>query len=40
MVKAINFDMDGTLCDFYGVDNWLAYLVNKERIRTRLRNLV
>ena len=30
MVKAINFDMDGTLCDFYGVDNWLAYLVNKD----------
>ena len=22
----INFDMDGTLCNFYGVDNWLDYL--------------
>ena len=22
----INFDMDGTLCNFYGVDNWLEYL--------------
>ena len=27
MTKAINFDMDGTLCDFYGVENWLDYLV-------------
>ena len=30
MVKAINFDMDGTLADFYGVDGWLEYLVNKN----------
>lgn len=30
MVKAINFDMDGTLADFYGVDNWLEYLVNGD----------
>ena len=30
MTKAINFDMDGTLADFYGVDNWLEYLVNKD----------
>lgn len=22
----INFDMDGTLANFYGVENWLAYL--------------
>ena len=22
----INFDMDGTLADFYGVENWLDYL--------------
>ena len=22
----INFDMDGTLCNFYGVENWLEYL--------------
>lgn len=26
MTKAINFDMDGTLCDFYGVDGWLECL--------------
>jgi hypothetical protein len=30
MVKAINFDMDGTLCDFYGVENWLEYLINRD----------
>jgi hydroxymethylpyrimidine pyrophosphatase-like HAD family hydrolase len=30
MVKAINFDMDGTLADFYGVENWLEYLVNGD----------
>ena len=23
----INFDMDGCLCDLYGVDNWLDYLI-------------
>ena len=28
MVREINFDMDGTLCDFYGVENWLNYLMN------------
>lgn len=30
MTKAINFDMDGTLCDFYGVENWLEYLINRD----------
>lgn len=30
MVKAINFDMDGTLADFYGVDKWLDYLVARD----------
>lgn len=30
MTKAINFDMDGTLVDFYGVDGWLEYLMNKD----------
>lgn len=30
MMKAINFDMDGTLCDFYGVENWLEYLINHD----------
>ena len=26
----INFDMDGTLCNLYGVDNWLEYLINED----------
>lgn len=26
MRKAIYFDMDGTIADFYNVDNWLDYL--------------
>lgn len=30
MMKAINFDMDGTLADFYGVENWLDYLINEN----------
>lgn len=30
MTKAINFDMDGTIADFYGVENWLSYLVNSD----------
>lgn len=30
MVKIINFDMDGTLVDFYGVENWLDYLINSN----------
>ena len=30
MVKIINFDMDGTLVDFYGVENWLEYLTNSN----------
>ena len=28
IVKQINFDMDGTLCDFYGVEGWLDDLDN------------
>ena len=27
-MKEINFDMDGTLADFYGVENWLEDLEN------------
>ena len=27
MTKAIYFDMDGTIADLYGVENWLDYLV-------------
>lgn len=30
MIREINFDMDGTLADFYGVENWLSYLVNRD----------
>jgi hypothetical protein len=29
-MKAIWFDMDGTLADFYGVENWLQYLINSD----------
>ena len=28
IVRQINFDMDGTLCDFYGVEGWLDDLDN------------
>ena len=30
MTKTINFDMDGTFVDLYGVENWLDYLVNED----------
>ena len=30
MTKAIYFDMDGTIADLYGVDNWLEYLIEKD----------
>jgi hypothetical protein len=30
MTKAINFDMDGTIADFYGVENWLQYLMERN----------
>lgn len=26
----IYFDMDGTIADFYGVDNWLNYLLDRD----------
>ena len=26
----INFDMDGTIADLYGVENWLDYLLNEN----------
>lgn len=29
-VKEICFDMDGTICDFYGVDGWLDCLIREE----------
>ena len=30
MTKAIYFDMDGTIANFYGVENWLEYLINED----------
>ena len=30
MTKEIYFDMDGTLVDFYGVENWLGYLERED----------
>lgn len=30
MAKIINFDMDGTIANLYGVDNWLDYLINSN----------
>lgn len=30
MIKEINFDMDGTIANLYGVENWLDYLVAKN----------
>lgn len=30
MEKAIYFDMDGTLVDFYGVPGWLDYLIAED----------
>lgn len=29
-VKTINFDMDGTIANLYGVDNWLDDLINSN----------
>ena len=28
--REINFDMDGTIADLYGVKGWLDYLMNKD----------
>lgn len=30
MEKAIWFDMDGTIANLYGVENWLEYLINED----------
>ncbi len=35
MKKAIYFDMDGTIADLYGVENWLSYLIKKETVPYR-----
>lgn len=29
-MTTINFDMDGTIANLYGVENWLESLINKE----------
>lgn len=29
-ITEIALDMDGTLCDLYGVENWLDYLIEKN----------
>lgn len=29
-MKKIWFDMDGTIADFYGVENWLEYLLKED----------
>ena len=28
--KILNFDLDGTIANLYGVDNWLNYLINSN----------
>jgi hypothetical protein len=30
MTITINFDMDGTIADLYGVENWLEYLIEEN----------
>lgn len=30
MNRAIYFDMDGTIADLYGVENWLSYLIERN----------
>lgn len=32
MTKTIYFDMDGTITNFYGVENWLEYLKNENSL--------
>lgn len=31
-MKTIYFDMDGTIADLYGVDNWLYFLTNEDTL--------
>ena len=37
-VKMISFDMDGTIADLYGVENWLTMLRNDNPAPYRLAN--
>lgn len=30
MIRQINFDMDGTIANLYGIENWLEYLLAKD----------
>lgn len=30
MNRAIYFDMDGTIADLYGVENWLSYVIDRN----------
>ena len=32
MTRTIYFDMDGTIADLYGVENWLDYLIVKDAL--------
>ena len=32
MTATIFFDMDGTIADLYGVENWLEYLINADAL--------
>lgn len=34
----IYFDMDGTIANFYGVENWLDYLKAYDTTPMKLRN--
>ena len=36
MTKAIYFDMDGTIANLYGVNNWLDYLIAKDETPYRV----
>ena len=35
----INFDMDGTIADLYGVENWLEYLIAGDTFPTQTQSL-
>ena len=35
-MKKIYFDMDGTIYDLYGIDNWLEMLMNEELVEELL----